>query len=408
MNASLSGLTISGGVTKGSGDGPGSTTGYGAGLRNFGTVTLYGCTISGNYDQVDGGGVANLGSATLANCTISGNSTQGTGGGVVNDSAAATLELSASIVSGNYANEGGGVDNFGLGIATITGCTVSGNTAVEGGGVTTYRRATTLSDSTISGNTGVFGGGGVSNFAGTDTLTNCTISDNSALGYAGGGLQNYGTTTLTACTISGNSAELAGGIGIEFYGSSPVVTTLTDTIVAGNTASGRPSDIGGSNASSVTGSYNLVGTGGSGGLTNSTDGNQVGVANPLLGALGDYGGPTETMPLLPGSPAIGAGTAIGGITIDQRGFALDSPTPDIGAFQTNPLVVSTTIDGSGSPFGDLSLRQAVNLANVLDAAEVITFSASVFATAQTITLDGSQLELRIPVGPSRSPGRPRA
>ena len=114
---------------------------------------------------------------------------------------------------------------------------------------------------------------------------------------------------------------------------------------------------------------------------------------PLLGALGDYGGPTETMPLMAGSPAIDAGTAISGITTDQRGFALDAPSPDIGAFQTNPLVVNTTIDGTGSPFGDLSLRQAVNLANALDAAEAITFSASVFATAQTITIDGNEIVL---------------
>ena len=41
------------------------------------------------------------------------------------------------------------------------------------------------------------------------------------------------------------------------------------------------------------------------------DGNLVGVADPGLGALGNYGGPTETIPLLPGSPAIDAGTSTG-------------------------------------------------------------------------------------------------
>ena len=93
-----------------------------------------------------------------------------------------------------------------------------------------------------------------------------------------------------------------------------------------------------------------------------------------LAPLGDYGGPTPTMPLLPGSAAIGAGKAAAypgtttRITTDQRGLPLDSPAPDIGAFQFNPLVVNTTIDGSGSPAGDFSLRQAVNLANVFDAA----------------------------------------
>ena len=84
-----------------------------------------------------------------------------------------------------------------------------------------------------------------------------------------------------------------------------------------------------------------------------------------LAPLGSYGGPTQTMALLPGSAAIGKGTAVSGVTTDQRGEPLDSPTPDIGAFQTQTaLVVNTTGDGTSSASGDLSLRQAVNLANV--------------------------------------------
>src|SRR5262249_17195519 len=122
--------------------------------------------------------------------------------------------------------------------------------------------------------------------------------------------------------------------------------------------------------------------------------NLLGV-NPMLSPLGDYGGPTPTMALLPGSPAIGRGASGAGIpTTDQRGLPLDFPNPDIGAFQTIPLVVNTTIDGTGSPSGDLSLRQAVNLANALGGTEAITFDPTVFAAARTITLTGGQLELR--------------
>src|SRR5262249_61244604 len=45
-------------------------------------------------------------------------------------------------------------------------------------------------------------------------------------------------------------------------------------------------------------------------------------ANPLLAPLGNYGGPTQTMPPLRGSPAINAGSddAAAGITSDQRGY----------------------------------------------------------------------------------------
>ena len=117
-----------------------------------------------------------------------------------------------------------------------------------------------------------------------------------------------------------------------------------------------------------------------------------------LAPLGDYGGPTQTMALLPGSPAIGAGIdSVTGVTTDQRGFPLDSPNPDIGAFQSQPeLVVNTTSDASYgilSPPGELSLRQAVGLADFLGGNQTITFDPTVFATAQTIALTSGQLEL---------------
>ena len=55
---------------------------------------------------------------------------------------------------------------------------------------------------------------------------------------------------------------------------------------------------------------NLIGTGGSGGLTNGSNGNLVGVADPGLGTLADNGGPTQTIALLAGSPAIDAGNRL--------------------------------------------------------------------------------------------------
>ncbi len=74
--------------------------------------------------------------------------------------------------------------------------------------------------------------------------------------------------------------------------------------------------------------YNLIGTGGSGGLTQGSNGNQVGIADPALGSLASNGGSTQTIAVLPGSPAIGNGAStISGITIpttDQRGVARPS------------------------------------------------------------------------------------
>jgi hypothetical protein len=56
--------------------------------------------------------------------------------------------------------------------------------------------------------------------------------------------------------------------------------------------------------------------------------------DPKLGSLADNGGPTLTMALLPGSPAIDAGSAVGAPATDQRGVARpQGPGVDIGAFE---------------------------------------------------------------------------
>ncbi len=113
-----------------------------------------------------------------------------------------------------------------------------------------------------------------------------------------------------------------------------------------------------------------------------------------MSALGFFGGPTLTFALLPGSPAIGAGTSTGAPATDQRGFTRTGAI-DIGAFQTGPLVVNTTFDSntSGSSSGKLSLREAINLANIRPGADAITFDYTMFGTPQTIALAGTQLAL---------------
>ena len=118
--------------------------------------------------------------------------------------------------------------------------------------------------------------------------------------------------------------------------------TLEDTIVAANTGViGSPNDIGGNNAIDVVGSYDLIGPGGSGGIGN---GSQMISLSTLTGiglaSAGNYGGPTATIALLPGSPAIGAGIKENGVDSDQRGESLDSPSPDIGAFQSQGFTLT--------------------------------------------------------------------
>jgi hypothetical protein len=64
----------------------------------------------------------------------------------------------------------------------------------------------------------------------------------------------------------------------------------------------------------------------------------VGV-DPLLAALAYNGGPTRTHALLPGSPAIDAGSNPQGLNFDQRGTGFPrtfGAAPDIGAFEVRP------------------------------------------------------------------------
>ena len=70
------------------------------------------------------------------------------------------------------------------------------------------------------------------------------------------------------------------------------------------------------------------------GITNGVDGDIVGV-DPKLGPLQDNGGPTPTMALLPGSPAIDAGANPLGLTSDQRGYSprVVGAAADIGAYE---------------------------------------------------------------------------
>jgi hypothetical protein len=422
VTATISGLTIADGNEP---FGVGSYSGYGGGLVNRGTTTLNACKIVGNNAGVGGGGVSNYGrydSLALTDCTITGNS--GGEGGGIGSNFFDSVTLTDCTISGNSGAEGGGL--FVQSTGTVNGCTFAGNTASQiGGGAYSHEGILSINNSLLSGNSAL-NAGGAGMVGGTATLTGCTVSGNSAV--AGGGLVNeLGSLTMISSTVSGNTGgdgtlinsylsqttltacTVSSNIGANYSGliNKPTGTiALTDTIVAGNTANGAPSDIGGSNAAGVTGSYNLVGTGGSGGLL-ASDHNILNVSDPDLGPLGTYGGPTPTVPLLAGSAAIGTGTAVPGVTADQRGFPLDSP-PDIGAFQvqsiTEPLVVDSTGDGTGVAPGALGLRGAIGLANLLGGDQTITFNATIFANEQTITLSEGQLELNDSTGMVRISG----
>ena len=403
FNSGTANLILTDCTVSGNSSGGGAREGGGGGLANYGTATLTGCTLSKNYAPSYNGyynglsgfgaGVLNSGTAnlTLTGCTVSGNSAVGGGGGVSN-SGYSNLTLTDCALSGNSAYDGAGV--WSGGTANLTDCNLSGNSADTRGGGLFNGGMATLTGCTLSGNNAGYGGG-LANYFETANLTDCTVSGNSS--GEGGGVFSYSSTVnLTDCTVSGNAADLGGGLAnynIENIPAGPA--TLTDTIVAGNTGSSGAGDIGGTN---VSGSDNLIGTGGSGGLTNGVNGNIVLTSLTGLGLapLGNNGGPTQTMALLPGSPAIGAGViadypgTTNPITTDQRGEPLDSPNPDIGAFQTQGSTLTSLnfsgISNQSVTYGTASVTISGTLANGSQAPVGETVAVTLDSVQQSATI----------------------
>ena len=355
---------------------------------------------------VSGGGnveVFNVGSnvtASLIGLTITGGSAS-SGGGVANHG---NLTIVDSILMNNTAGAGGAV--FNLGTLTVISSTLEANRASQGfGGAIANAGTLSILDSTLTDNSASEGGGAISS-ASSATLTSVTIAANSTSSDGGGIYEAAGTLETVNATIANNSAgPLGSGGGIELGGGT---AALYNTIVAKNqrgpTGSIVASDIASGSLGTVSGSFNLIGTGGSGGIMGGVDGNQVGEANPRLGPLASNGGPTATMALLTGSPAIDkASDSINGVvipTLDQRGAergprAVNAGSlPDVGAYEASSSYLVTSTDDS---FDLGTLRTGVGWANVSTNANpqevasplpntLFFDGAGVFATSQTITL----------------------
>jgi hypothetical protein len=193
-----------------------------------------------------------------------------------------------------------------------------------------------------------------------------------------------GTTQLTHVTVTNNRADsdangsgLAGGV---FRIAADVI--LNHAIVADNfRGAGTTEDdlTGIVNSSS---SFNLIGTGGSGGLAGNVNGNQVGVANPQLGPLASNGGPTATHALLAGSPAINMGKPVfmPPPDFDQRGapfVRVAAGRIDIGAVEAQGMLP----DGD---FNDDGLYDGLDIDALVGAIAAGTHPSSFDLTGDTL------------------------
>ena len=168
-----------------------------------------------------------------------------------------------------------------------------------------------IENSSFVGNGAAWGAGAIGGW-GQTFITNSTFTGNTSEGL-GNTLWLY-TARIVHTTIVGNTSTLggAGGIAADDPPGPDSGVTLINSIVAGNTS---PDIQGELNSNSR---HNLIGI------------------DPMLAPLGSYGGRTQTMPPLAGSPAIDAAVSLGTTpATDQRGLLRISGTaPDMGAVES--------------------------------------------------------------------------
>ncbi|MDB6038278.1 MAG: hypothetical protein JWM99_2119 [Verrucomicrobiales bacterium] len=277
------------------------------------------------------------------------------GGGLAHGGALFTssyLDITDTLFSGNLSI--GGPGSRGGGGEAAGG-------AIYNAAALTLERSTVAGNETRAGDGGSFidgakpgKGGGIFN-AGRLSAANTTISLNQAFGAngapgsaaEGGGIFDQGTMLLSQCTVASN--DLHPGRDHYVYAIAPAqgggifstngLGTLQNTIVANNN--------GGSNCFGV-----LIDKGNNLSSDSSCQFTAPGSFNdtdPRISSLGDYGGPTPTMALLPGSPAIDHGLAIYCPPTDQRGIIRPFGSGcDIGAFELQVYPLNTLTLGNYS------------------------------------------------------------
>jgi hypothetical protein len=354
--------TIAGPMTM-TGPGAGLLTIAGVGILTYvitsapgssGTTTISGLSIaSGQYGIEVGSG--NLG--------LSGLSIHGNGVGVYDAAAEGTqATITNSTISGNF----DGINDRNGANVTITGSSISDNTDQGMYFHAGNNTALTIVSSTISGNGDASSshGGGLcclTYHGGPIHISNSMIANNR--GIDGGGIEFYGyglQATLTNDTIAANTAtnsdplpgDGGGGIVMDvspFFGTDSINLALDNTVIAGNVSTNGFSDISAGAAPNpntpyaIQAQYSAIGTATGFPLTDLGQ-NLIGVPL-LLGPLGNNGGPTQTVPLLAASPAIGVGDPAQNGTADQRGIMRPqqmgpNPRPDIGAYERTANTLS--------------------------------------------------------------------
>jgi len=359
------------------GNGGAGGAAFGGAVYNIANLTVVNCTFSsnsvsggnggaggaggsGNFPGLAGnGGTGGLGSGgaiynalnlTLVSSTFATNSA--TGG---NSAAGGTLGNGTGLSGGKGADGSGGA-LFNAWWVAVTNCTFYANRVLGGVGGNGGNGGGTFQVAGAGGNGGDGLGGSVAN-DNTLTMVTCTLSSGAAFGGTNG---IAGTGTLTG--NNGQAGSASGG-NLENSGLLSLLGTILTASVSGNNVFGDLTDAG----------YNL-----SSDSVNAFGGSSLQNTDPRLGTLAFNGGPTRTMALLAGSPAIDKIPPELTPPTDQRGF----PRPvngagDIGSFELGAAATATNVSlsltrstngivqlsGQGTPGINYVVQASTNLIN---------------------------------------------
>ena len=291
---------------------------WGGAIRSEGgRLSIFNATISANEGEAAGAVYCLDSRLDICNCDISANSAEKWSGGAVSVTGG-EFHISKSQFSGNVAHIGGGAidltDSHASKLSSrISDCIFIKNSASHGGGISSHGKLTVTACS-FDGNA-ADRGGAIFHFGAKLSMQNSTITRNSAREGGGINVAHDSAATLTHVTIARNVAKTGGGTFKLRSG----MLNLRNCLLAGN----EGGDCVGRISQNV---GNLIQEGSTLADINS---------DPMLGALVEpEDGSPAYHPLLPGSPAIGAGNERYCLPNDQRG----TPRPqgeacDIGAIE---------------------------------------------------------------------------
>ena len=393
---SISMLTIAGAQTASDPNGLfyGLPLSAGGGVDNMGNLSVTNVIFNANTSTYGGAICNHNGVLVLSNSILTSNaSSNGDGGAIYNDG---TVTITNDIFTSNTAQDdgnGGAITND-SGPLTVIGSTFSNNIAAIGSCIYNHVGPAVIIGSTFTNNPAAPGGAGSVIANGSELhIINSTIASNGGEGIDDE-FDSYNQMVVTNCTIIDNE------IGIVTNGSSPI----NNSIIAGNTG-GRIGGVVGNDILGVfDGNYDIIGN--NTGISSTTGtGDQIGTAanpiNPDLGPLQNNGGPTQTMAILLGSPAIGTGSVT--LAVDQNGASLATEQRgtgyprttngyvDIGAYEFTPLAQTVTFGTlANQTYGVAPITlHATDTSNLPITYSVISGPATVSGNTLTITGAGT-------------------